>query len=55
LSAKQAQKAAWVLTLIEEMDHVPVHYFQKKTKKTPRQAIKTAEERKSDYFRRKRK
>jgi len=29
------------------------HAFQKKTQKTPRQAIKIAEERKRDYFRRK--
>lgn len=29
------------------------HAFQKKTQKTPRQAIETAEERKRDYFRRK--
>jgi len=29
------------------------HAFQKKTQKTPRQAIKLAEERKRDYFRRK--
>ncbi len=28
------------------------HAFQKKTQKTPRQAIKTAEERKRDYFNR---
>ena len=31
------------------------HAFQKKTQKTPRQAIQVAEERKQDYFRRKRK
>ena len=31
------------------------HSFQKKTQKTPRQAIRLAEERKRDYFRRKRK
>jgi len=31
------------------------HAFQKKTQKTPKQAIKTAEERKKDYFRRKNK
>ena len=31
------------------------HAFQKKTQKTPRQAIKLAEERKRDYFRRKKK
>lgn len=94
LSAKQAQKVAWVLTLIEEMDNVPGQYFQKmvntddlwevrvkigsnifrflgffdgpklliisyafqkKTQKTPQPAIRTAEERKKDYFRRKKK
>ena len=31
------------------------HAFQKKTEKTPKQAIKLAEQRKYDYFRRKRK
>jgi phage-related protein len=31
------------------------HAFQKKTQKTPKQAIKLAEQRKHDYFRRKRK
>ncbi len=31
------------------------HAFQKKTQKTPRQAIRLAEERKRDYFRRGRK
>ena len=31
------------------------HAFQKKTQKTPRQAIRLAEERKRDYFRRKKK
>jgi len=31
------------------------HAFQKKTQKTPRQAIKLAEERKRDYFARKKK
>ena len=31
------------------------HAFQKKTQKTPRQAIRVAKERKRDYFRRKRK
>ena len=30
-----------------------LHAFQKKTQKTPRQAIRLAEERKRDYFRRK--
>lgn len=94
LAPKQAQKIAWVLNLIEELDIVPAQYFQKmvntdniwearvkmgsnifrllgffdgakliviahafqkKTQKTPRQAIRLAEERKLDYFRRKRK
>ena len=32
---------------------VLAHAFQKKTQKTPKRAIKTAEERKRDYFRRK--
>jgi phage-related protein len=31
------------------------HAFQKKTQKTPRQAIRLAEERKKDYFKRKKK
>ena len=31
LSGKQAQKVAWVLTLIEELDVVPVKYFKKLT------------------------
>jgi phage-related protein len=31
------------------------HAFQKKTQKTPKRAIKIAEERKKDYFRRKKK
>jgi phage-related protein len=31
------------------------HAFQKKTQKTPRQAIRLAEERKQDYFRRRKK
>ena len=94
LSGKQAQKVAWVLQLIEEMDYVPSMYlknlvntdgilevrarvghdifrllgfrdgktfvvltngFQKKTRKTPRQEIQLAEERKKDYLNRKRK
>ena len=94
LSSKQAQKVAWVLNLIEELDIVPSQYFQKmvntddiwearvkigsnifrllgffdgsklvvishafqkKTQKTPRQAIRLAEERRRDYFRRKKK
>jgi phage-related protein len=29
LTGKQAQKAAWVLHLIEELDSVPVQYFKK--------------------------
>ena len=32
---------------------VAAHGFQKKTQKTPRQEIQTAEARKKDYFRRK--
>jgi phage-related protein len=91
LSSKQAQKAAWVLQLIEEIDNAPSQYFkkmvntddlwegriqsggnifrilgffsgndlvvlnhgfQKKTQKTPRKAIKLAEERKKDYLNR---
>ncbi len=32
---------------------VVAHAFQKKTQKTPKQDIKTAEERRKDYFRRK--
>jgi phage-related protein len=32
---------------------VLTHAFQKKTQKTPKQAIKIAEERRKDYFRRK--
>jgi len=94
LSSKQAQKVAWVLNIIEEMEIVPSQYFQKmvntddiwearvkigsnifrllgffdgaklvvmshafqkKTQKTPRQAIRLAEKRKRDYFGRKRK
>ena len=94
LSGKQAQKVAWVLKLVEELDFVPSQYFQKmvstedlwevriqagsdmlrllgffdgpslvalahgfqkKTQKTPRPAIRIAEERKRDYFRRKQK
>jgi len=31
LSAKQAQKVAWVLELIEDLDIVPVKYFKKMT------------------------
>ena len=29
LSAKQAQKVAWVFTVIEELDQVPGQYFKK--------------------------
>ncbi len=29
LSGKQAQKVAWVLSLIEQLDRVPVSYFKK--------------------------
>jgi len=49
LSSKQAQKAAWVMSLVEEREVVPSQYLQK----TPRQAIRLAEDRKRDYFRRK--
>ena len=91
LNAKQAQKVAWVLNIIEEFTKVPAKYFkklvntddlwevrvssgsnifrllcffdgeavivlthafQKKTQKTPKHAIKTAEQRMKDYFRR---
>ena len=31
LSGKQAQKAAWVLALIEELDVIPARYFKKLT------------------------
>jgi phage-related protein len=31
LTGKQAQKVAWVLRLIEELDTVPVQYFKKLT------------------------
>jgi len=94
LSSKQAQKTAWVIKLVEDLDVVPRQYFQKmpntddlweirvsvgrnifrflgffdgrklvvlshafqkKTQKTLRQAIRIAEERKRDYFRRKKK
>jgi phage-related protein len=94
LSAKQAQKTAWVINLVEDLAVVPAQYFQKmpntedlwevrvksgnnifrflgffdgrklvvlshafqkKTQKTPRQAIRLAEDRKRDYFRRKKK
>ena len=92
LESKQAQKVAWVLQLVEELDLVPVQYFkklvgsdeiwevrvqvggnifrilgfldgaelvvlnhafQKKTQKTPRKEIQTAERRKRDYLARK--
>jgi phage-related protein len=91
LSTKQALKAAWVISLVEDMEIVPSEYFQKmsgtddlweirvkaagnifrflgffdgrtlvvlshafqkKTQKTPQQAIRLAEDRKRDYFRR---
>ena len=94
LSSKQAQKTAWVMNLVEDLDVVPGQYFQKmpntddlweirvnvgsnifrflgffdgrkcmvlshafqkKTQRMPRQAIRIAEERKQDYFRRKKK
>ena len=94
LTAKQAQKVAWVLNLVEELNIVPAQYFQKmkntkglwevrvkvgsnifrflgffdgaqflilahafqkKSQKTPKQAIRLAEDRKRDYFRRKKK
>jgi phage-related protein len=93
LTSKQAQKVAWVLQLVEELDVVPVTYFkklvntdniwevrvqigndilrllgflddgnlvvltngfQKKTQKTPKLEIDIAENRKRDYFQRKR-
>jgi len=89
LDGKQAQKIAWVLQLIEEMDRVPKQYFKKlestddiwevriqsgnnayrllgfwdtgkfivlchafakKTQAVPGKEIKVAEERKNDYF-----
>ena len=89
LSSKQAQKAAWVFRLIEDLPSVPQKYlkklvdtddiwevrinfandafrflgffdgpkliilnhaFQKKTQKTPRRDIQTAENRKKEYF-----
>jgi phage-related protein len=92
LTSKQAQKTAWVVNLVEDLNVVPRQYFkkmrntddlweirvrvsgnifrflgffdgkklvvlshafQKKTQKTPRQAIRLAEDRKQDYFRRK--
>jgi len=91
LTSKQAQKTAWVLSIIEELPSVPVKYFkklvntddlwevrinyandifrllgffdgpkliilnhafQKKTQKTPFRDIKTAEDRKNEYFQR---
>ncbi len=91
LPSKDAQKAAWVLKLIEELPTIPSkffkklvntndiwevrvasgkniyrilgffdgerlivlnHAFQKKTQKTPKQAIKLAEQRKKDYLKR---
>ena len=92
LPSKQAQKVAWVLSLIEDLEMVPTKYFkklvntddiwevrvvsgnnifrilgffdgpkvvilnhafQKKTQKTPKQAINIAEKRKQLYLRRK--
>lgn len=50
LDGKQAKKIAWTLTLIVV---VISHAFQKKSQKTPKQAIDLAEQRKKDYFRRK--
>ena len=89
LTARQAQKVTWTLSLIEEIPSIPAKYFkklvntdgiwearitfgndifrllgffdgsklivlnhafQKKTRKTPLQAIRTAEKRKRDYF-----
>jgi phage-related protein len=32
LSVKEAQKVAWVLNLVEELDRVPSQYFKKLTK-----------------------
>ena len=91
LSSKQAQKTAWVINLVEDLNVVPGQYFQKmsntddlweirvkvasnifrflgffdgsklvvlshafqkKTQQTPLHAIRLAEERKKDYFRR---
>lgn len=91
LSAREAQKATWTLSLIEDLEVVPGQYlrkmtgtenlwevriktganiirilgfldenklfvlshaFWKKTRKTPREAIALAAERKRDYFRR---
>ncbi len=91
LPPKEAQKAAWVLKLVEEFPIIPPKYFkklvntqdlwevriasggniyrilgffdgemlivlnhafQKKTQKTPKQAIKVAEQRKKDYLKR---
>ena len=31
MTGKQAQKAAWVLRVIEELDSVPIQYFKKLT------------------------
>jgi phage-related protein len=89
LPPKEAQKAAWVLKLVEELPIIPSKYFkklvstqdlwevriasgsniyrilgffdgetliilnhafQKKTQKTPKQAIKIAEKRKKEYL-----
>lgn len=92
LDGKQAQKVAWVLRLVEELESIPARYFkklagtddiwearidsghdtfrllgffdgrhivvlthgfQKKSQKTPQQGISLAQERRKDYFRRK--
>ena len=90
LTGKQAQKAAWTLQLIEDLDRVPSKYlekmmgtdnlwevrvefagnifrllgwldrgtlilghgFRKKSQKTPAKEIETTEQRKNDYFNR---
>lgn len=91
LNSKQAQKVAWVLQLVEDLERVPPQYFKKlegtddlweiraqfggntfrilgffdgasliivchgfvkKTQKTPQEDIKTAQQRKKDYFNR---
>ena len=94
LQPKQAQRVAWVIEIVEELEKVPKQYFKKlvntdeiweirvqagnniyrllcffdgkklviachgfvkKTQKIPKKEIKIAEERKADYFRRKKK
>lgn len=91
LGDKEFEKVAWVLTLIEELDRIPVEYlkklsntddiweirikfannsfrilgfitkkkfiiltngFEKQTKKTPKNEIKLAENRKKDFLQR---